>query len=82
MIINNYKKDKFFNINVFKTFRRLRRTHDHKRRTTNLPFKKANKMENLGYKEGSTKPRRISRAVSVVSKSDVEQPLADNNTAR
>ena len=39
-------------------------------------------MENLGYKEGSTKPRRMTRSISVVTKSEAEQPLAENNTNR
>lgn len=41
-------------------------------------------MENLGYKEGSTKPRRSMRSISTVAiKSEAEQPLAEasaNNT--
>jgi len=36
-------------------------------------------MENLGYKEGSTKPRRMTRSISVVTKTEVEQPLTENN---
>lgn len=36
-------------------------------------------MENLGYKEGSTKPRRMTRSISVVTKTEVEQPLSENN---
>ena len=36
-------------------------------------------MENLGYKEGTAKPRRMARSISVVTKSELEQPLAGNN---
>ncbi|XP_055848380.1 transient receptor potential channel pyrexia [Episyrphus balteatus] len=37
-------------------------------------------MENLGYKEGSTKPRRIARVVTTVTKNEAEQPLSENNS--
>ncbi|XP_011184840.1 transient receptor potential channel pyrexia isoform X1 [Zeugodacus cucurbitae] len=36
-------------------------------------------MENLGYKEGTAKPRRMARSISVVTKSELEQPLTGNN---
>lgn len=37
-------------------------------------------MENLGYKEGSTKPRRSMRSINTVAiKSEAEQPLAEVN---
>lgn len=38
-------------------------------------------MENLGYKEGSTKPRRISRTTSII-KNEQEQPLENSNNTR
>lgn len=37
-------------------------------------------MENLGYKEGWSKPRRISRAVSVTLQNEIS-PLAKKPTA-
>lgn len=37
-------------------------------------------MENLGYKEGSTKPRRSMRSISTNAvKPEAEQPLAEAN---
>ncbi|KAL5287879.1 Wtrw family protein [Megaselia abdita] len=38
-------------------------------------------MENLGYKEGSAKPRRISRTTSII-KNEQEQPLDNANNTR
>uniref|UniRef100_T1H3H4 Uncharacterized protein n=1 Tax=Megaselia scalaris TaxID=36166 RepID=T1H3H4_MEGSC len=38
-------------------------------------------MENLGYKEGSAKPRRISRTTSII-KNEQEQPLDNGNNTR